>query len=81
MTEFLGLEKDVEIARNEVTKLINKYIVENDLRNEQDKRKILPDAKLSKLLNLSGDENLSYFNLQRYIKHHFIKTEPVAYII
>ena len=78
MTQFLGLEKDVEIARNEVTKLINKYIVENDLRNEQDKRKILPDAKLTKLLNLSGDENLSYFNLQRYIKHHFIKSEPVA---
>ena len=78
MTQFLGLEKDVEIARNEVTKLINNYIVENNLRNAEDKRKILPDAKLSKLLNLSGDENLSYFNLQKYIKHHFVKSEPVA---
>lgn len=77
MTEFLGLEKGVEIARNEVTKLINKYIVENDLRDESDKRKILPDKKLSTLLNLSGDENLSYFNLQKYIKHHFVKAEAV----
>jgi len=74
MSEFLGLEKDVEIARNEVTSLINKYIVDNNLRNEADKRKILPDKKLSKLLNLKGDEELSYFNLQRYMKHHFIKS-------
>lgn len=76
MAEFLGLDKGVEIARNEVTKLINKYIVDNNLREEADKRKILPDQKLSKLLKLTGDENLSYFNLQKYIKHHFVtKTE------
>lgn len=74
MSDFLGLEKGVEIARNEVTSLINKYIVDNNLRNEEDKRKILPDKKLSKLLNLKGDEELSYFNLQRYMKHHFIKS-------
>lgn len=80
MTQFLGLDKDVEIARNEVTKLINKYIVDNNLRNEQDKRKIQPDKKLAKLLNfdVNGDEQLSYFNLQKYIKHHFVKTEAVA---
>ena len=80
MTQFLGLDKDVEIARNEVTKLINKYIVDNDLRNEEDKRKIQPDKKLATLLNfdVNGDEQLSYFNLQKYIKHHFVKTEPVA---
>lgn len=80
MTQFLGLDKDVEIARNEVTKLINKYIVDNNLRNEQDKRKIQPDKKLAKLLNfdVNGDEQLSYFNLQKYIKHHFVKTEVVA---
>ena len=74
MAEFLGISSDIEIARNEVTSLINKYIVENDLRNESDKRKILPDEKLTNLLNLKGDEELSYFNLQKYMKHHFIKT-------
>ena len=74
MAEFLGVSSDVEIARNKVTSLINKYIVENDLRNESDKRKILPDEKLTILLNLKGDEELSYFNLQKYMKHHFIKT-------
>lgn len=78
MTTFLGLDKDVEIARNEVTKLINKYIVDNSLRDESDKRKIQPDDKLATLLNWDGGEQLSYFNLQKYIKHHFVKTNEVA---
>lgn len=78
MTSFLGLKKDVEVARNEVTKMINKYIVDNNLRKEEDKRQIIPDKKLSKLLNLDGSEQLSYFNLQKYIKHHFVKSEVVA---
>tara|TARA_E500000178_G_scaffold346616_1_gene398517 strand:- start:3996 stop:4691 length:696 start_codon:yes stop_codon:yes gene_type:complete len=78
MTEFLGLDKDVEMPRNEVTKLINKYIVDNDLRDQSDKRKILPDEKLTNLLGWDGKEQVSYFNLQKYIKQHFVKTEPVA---
>lgn len=74
MTTFLGLEKGVEIARNEVTKLVNKYIVENSLREESDKRYISPDKKLTKLLNYDKSvEKLSYFNLQKYLKHHFVK--------
>ena len=78
MTGFLGLDKDIEMPRNEVTKLINKYIVDNDLRDQSDKRKILPDKKLGKLLGWDGKEQVSYFNLQKYIKQHFVKTEPVA---
>lgn len=77
MATFLSLDPKEEIPRNQITKLINAYIIENNLRNEKDKREIHPDAKLSKLLNLKGDEQLSYFNLQKYMKHHFIKT-PVA---
>lgn len=78
MTSFLGLDKDVEMPRNEVTKLINKYIVENDLRNADDKRKILPDKKLGKLLGWDGKQDVSYFNLQSFIKHHFVKAEVSA---
>lgn len=78
MTSFLGLDKDVEMPRNEVTKLINKYIVDNDLRNSDDKRKILPDKKLGKLLGWDGKQDVSYFNLQSFIKHHFVKAEVSA---
>ena len=74
MAKFLSLDPSEEIPRNQVTKLINNYIIEHDLRNEKDKRQILPNPELSKLLNLKGDEQLSYFNLQKYMKHHFIKS-------
>ena len=78
MTGFLGLDKDIEMPRNEVTKLINKYIVDNELRDNSDKRKILPDKKLGKLLGWDGKEQVSYFNLQKYIKQHFVKNEVSA---
>lgn len=78
MTSFLGLDKNVEMPRNEVTKLINKYIVDNGLRNDEDKRKILPDKKLGKLLGWDGKQDVSYFNLQSFIKHHFVKAEVSA---
>ena len=74
MLEFLGLEKDVKVPRNEVLKLINKYIVENNLREEKDKRIILPDKKLKKLLNIKKNDKVTYFNLQSFLKTHFVKT-------
>ncbi len=78
MATFLSLDPSEEVPRNQITKLINKYIIDNELRNDSDKRQILPNKKLSKLLNLKGDEQLSYFNLQKYMKHHFIKSDSVA---
>ena len=74
MLDFLGLEKGIKVPRNEVLKLINKYIVENKLRQEEDKRNILPDKKLKKLLNVKKNDKVTYFNLQSYLKPHFIKT-------
>ena len=73
MATFLSLNPLEEIPRNQVTKLINQYIIKHDLRNSEDKRQIQPNDELSTLLNLTGDEKLSYFNLQKYMKHHFIK--------
>ena len=78
MASFLSLDPNEEVPRNQVTKLINQYIIKNDLRNEKDKRQIEPNKELTKLLDLKGDEELSYFNLQKYMKHHFIKTPPVV---
>jgi chromatin remodeling complex protein RSC6 len=73
LCEFMGVEKGTSMARTEVTRMINDYIKKNSLQSEEDKRHILPDAKLSKILNLTGDEKLTYFNLQKYMKHHFTK--------
>jgi chromatin remodeling complex protein RSC6 len=71
LAAFLGKPKGSEMARNEVTKEIQKYIVANNLQNPENKREILPDKKLRHLLNVKKSDTLSYFNLQRYMKHHF----------
>ena len=57
----------------DVTRLLNAYIKEHNLQDPTDKRKILPDAKINGIMNLKPGDNLSYFNMQTFIKHHFIK--------
>ena len=75
---FLSEPSGTELARTAVSRRINEYIRSNDLQDKINGRKIIPDAKLSKLLNIKKDEELTYFNLQRYMKHHFIKIVPAT---
>jgi hypothetical protein len=80
LIKFLGKEADTEMSRVEVSKEITRYINEHKLKDEKCGRQINPDAKLSKLLKINKDEILTFFNLQRYLKIHFIKAVvvPVA---
>jgi chromatin remodeling complex protein RSC6 len=78
LAAFLGKTVGTEMARTDVSKEINAYIQSNGLQDKKNGRKINPDAKLTQLLKLSKDDELTYFNLQRFMKHHFIKTEVVA---
>jgi chromatin remodeling complex protein RSC6 len=78
LAEFLGKTIGTEMARTDVSKEINAYITANGLQDKKNGRQINADEKLSKLLRLSKEDVLTYFNLQRYMKHHFIKTEAVA---
>ena len=73
LASFLGKTKGTEMARTEVTREINGYIRANSLQDKTNGRKINADAKLSSLLNLKADEELTYFNLQRYMTPHFLK--------
>ena len=71
---FLGKEKGTELARTAVSKEIHAYIRAAKLQDPTNGRKINADAKLAKLLKLGKADALTYFNLQKYMKHHFIKT-------
>ncbi len=73
LAKFLGKAVGSEMARTEVSKEINAYIREKGLQDKENGRKIHPDASLSKLLALGSGDELTYFNLQRYMKHHFVK--------
>lgn len=77
LAKFLGKPVGTELARTGVSKEINTYIRTHNLQDKTNGRLIHPDNKLASLLNIKNGEELTYFNLQRYMKHHFIK-EVVA---
>ena len=78
LAAFLGKSVGSEMARTVVSKEINNYIRTNSLQDKTNGRKIIPDAKLAALLKTQASDELTYFNLQRFMKHHFIKAEAVA---
>jgi hypothetical protein len=78
LASFLGKEKGTEMARTEVTRDINKYIRTHNLQDKDNGRKINPDSKLSTLLKLNKSDELTYFNLQRYMSPHFAKAVKVG---
>jgi hypothetical protein len=73
LAEFLGKAIGTEMARTEVSKEINSYIRAYGLQDGQNGRRINPDERLRKLLRLNDGDELTYFNLQKYMKPHFIK--------
>lgn len=73
LAKFLEKPSGSEMARTEVTRDINKYIRTNKLQDETNGRKINPDSKLATLLKLKKTDELTYFNLQRYMSPHFAK--------
>ena len=77
LSKFLKLGKDDLIARTEVTKLITKYCQENDLQKKEDKRTIHPDKTLRDLLRLKKGDELTFFNLQKYMKIHYPNKDGV----
>jgi len=78
LASFLGKDKGSEMARTEVTRDINKYIRTHNLQDKENGRKINPDTKLAALLKLKKTDELTYFNLQRYMSPHFAKATKEA---
>ena len=75
LCSFLGKSEGTEMARTEVTRYLTEYIKQHNLQFAEDKRKIIPDDKLKKLLFKNQKEaEVTYFNLQKWMKPHFEKS-------
>lgn len=70
---FLSVAKGTEMSRTDVTRHINQYVKNHKLFNQENKRVILPNAALKKLLGCKDTDTVTYFNLQRWLKGHFIR--------
>ena len=80
LASFLGKEKGTEMARTDVTREINTYIRAHKLQDKDNGRKINPDTKLAALLKLKKTDELTYFNLQKYMSPHFAKAIKVEVV-
>ena len=78
LAKFLDKPSGTEMARTDVTRNINVYIRAHNLQDKDNGRKINPDSKLQSLLKLKKTDELTYFNLQRYMSPHFAKTIPAV---
>jgi upstream activation factor subunit UAF30 len=74
LASFLGVSADTKMARTDVTKLITQYVKDHKLQDSKNGRKIIPDAKLKSLLGVKASDEVTYFNLQKYMKPHFVKS-------
>lgn len=73
LCQFMNKSEGSEIARTEVTRALVAYIKENKLENTSNSKIISPDEKLKLLLGLDDSQELTYFNIQKYMNKHFIK--------
>ena len=72
LCKFMGVKSGTHLARTEVTKYIIQYIKDNDLPDKNNKKVIKPDSNLRGLLKVKKDDEVTYFNLQKYMNRHFI---------
>ena len=73
LCEFMNKAEGSEIARTAVTLALVAYIKENTLENTTNSKIISPDDKLKVLLGLDDSQELTYFNIQKYMNKHFVK--------
>lgn len=90
MCEYLEIPKGTKLPRTQVAKKLNEKIRKQKLQNENDRRIIEPNDELEALfsddyfekygenapLNDNGEkEKLTFFAMQKYIKHHYPKED------
>jgi chromatin remodeling complex protein RSC6 len=76
---FMGLPPGSTSSRVEVNHTINEYIRAHKLINKEHAQCILPDEKLASILSEDAKGNkITYFSIQKYIKHHYLGSADKA---
>jgi len=73
LCSFMGLKSGDKRSQTEVTKFISGYVKQHNCFDPNFKRRILPNSALAKLLRVSDKDEVTYLNLQSFLKVHFIK--------
>ena len=70
---FMGISAGSKRSQTEVTKFVSEYVKAHSCFDPNFKRRILPNAVLAKLLRVDDKTEVTYLNLQKYLKVHFLK--------
>lgn len=73
LCSFMGLAAKSQRSQTDVTKHVATYVREHSCFDPTFKRRIIPDAKLGKLLRVKDGQEVTYLNLQSFLKVHFLK--------
>jgi len=73
LSAFMGLPAGSKRSQTEVTKFISEYVKAHSCFDPTFKRRILPNAALGKLLRVGDKDEVTYLNLQSFLKVHFKK--------
>ena len=71
LCSFMKLPENTEVARTEVTQYVIKYIREHHLQHTDNRKIIIPDEPLKQLLDIKEGDEVTYFNIQKYMNKHF----------
>jgi len=77
LSKFLGRKQGELVSRTNVTSQLSAYCKEHGLQKKEDGRIIVPNAALAKLLNIKKGDELTFFNLQKHLKHHYPNKDGV----
>ena len=69
---FMNKSFGATASRPDVADYVINYISNHKLQDMTKRKRINLDENLRKLLNPNGEEEITYFNLQKYLNAHFI---------
>ena len=78
LSAFMGLPAKSQRSQTDVTKFVSQYVKSHNCFDPNFKRRIIPDAKLGKLLRVKDGQEVTYLNLQSFLKVHFVKPAVTA---
>ncbi len=73
LAAFMGIKAGEKRSQTEVTKFISEYVKTHNCYDPSFKRRIIPNAALAKLLRVDDKTEVTYLNLQKFLKVHFVK--------
>jgi len=72
LRSFLNLGADELISRSQVTRAVNAYVTEKELKKGQN---ITLDAPLQALLSPPEGTQITFLNIQKFLNQHYVKQE------